>query len=92
MEFNVPQFIDTEDKVIGPLTIKQFGWLGAGGGVLFLLWFSVRIPVFIVLAIVVVPLSFLLAFKKIHGRSVVSFLGYWIGYHLKPKLYLWKKK
>ena len=25
MQFPVPQFTDVEDKIIGPLTLKQFG-------------------------------------------------------------------
>ena len=31
MRATVPQFIDVEDRVIGPLTIKQFLYLLAGG-------------------------------------------------------------
>jgi hypothetical protein len=32
MQFRVPQFIDIEDKILGPLTWGQFAYcLGAGG-------------------------------------------------------------
>ena len=32
MRFEVPQFIDIEDKIIGPLTWRQFIYLGGGVG------------------------------------------------------------
>ena len=32
MMFSVPQFIDVEDKIIGPLTLKQFIYLAGGAG------------------------------------------------------------
>ena len=35
-QFVVPQFIDVEDKVIGPVTVRQFLILLVGGGVLFI--------------------------------------------------------
>ena len=36
MRFQLPQFIETEIKIIGPFTLKQFMWIGAGGALLFL--------------------------------------------------------
>ncbi len=30
MRYQLPQFIDVEDKIIGMLTAKQFGWLLLG--------------------------------------------------------------
>ena len=35
MQFKVPQFIDVEDKLFGPLTFKQFAYLAGGGGLVF---------------------------------------------------------
>ena len=32
MQFQVPQFLDVEDKIIGPFTIKQFLYLAGGVG------------------------------------------------------------
>ncbi|TSC80302.1 MAG: hypothetical protein G01um101429_152 [Parcubacteria group bacterium Gr01-1014_29] len=31
-QFQVPQFIEVEDKIFGPLTTKQFFYLLGGGG------------------------------------------------------------
>lgn len=92
MRFNVPQFIDIEDKIIGPLTLKQFLFLAAGGGLLFILWFYLKLFAFVIVSIPIVSLSLALAFYKVNGRSFVSFLANLIKYIIKPKLYLWKKK
>ena len=33
MRFEVPQFVDIEDKIFGPLTFKQFIYIAGGAGV-----------------------------------------------------------
>jgi len=38
MQFQVPQFIEVEDKIIGPLTFKQFVFVGGGFGMAYVLW------------------------------------------------------
>ena len=38
MQFSVPQFVEVEDKIIGPLTLKQFLVLLGGGFVVFVLY------------------------------------------------------
>jgi hypothetical protein len=46
MLFNVPQFIDVEDKIAGPLTVKQVLWLIGMGAVLFIVWTFFDTPTF----------------------------------------------
>ena len=53
MQFNVPQFIDIEDKIIGPLTLKQFLFLVAGAGLLFVLWLFLNLGAFIILSMLI---------------------------------------
>ena len=43
MQFQVPQFIETEDKIVGPLTLRQFLYIGAAGLLSFLLFFVLKI-------------------------------------------------
>ena len=38
MQFQVPQFIEVEDKIFGPLTFKQFVYVLGGAGACYLLW------------------------------------------------------
>jgi hypothetical protein len=92
MRFDVPQFIEVEDKIIGPLTLKQFLFLLAGGAVLFLLWFYLPLYLFILIGLPVLVLALALAFYKVNGRPLIKYLLSMIKYHSKPKTYLWKKK
>jgi hypothetical protein len=38
MKYQVPQFIEIEDKIFGPLTIKQFLYVAGGAALCFILW------------------------------------------------------
>ncbi len=92
MQFNIPQFIEVEDKIIGPLTLKQALYLGGGIGLLFMLWFFLKLSAFIIVAIPIGILCGALAFYKVNGRPFISFLASLLKYLRKPRLYLWKKK
>jgi len=89
--FSVPQFINIEDKVIGPLTLKQFLWCLAGIIVLFVLWISLPLFLFIPSAIPVIALFSALAFYKINGRPFIYFILSGLNFLIKPKLYLFQK-
>lgn len=92
MQFNTPQFIEVEDKIIGPLTLKQFLYIGGGLGLLFVLWFFLNLSAFILVAIPIGLFCGVLAFYKVNGRPFISFLGSLVKYLSKPRLYLWRKK
>jgi len=92
MQFQVPQFIERESKIIGPLTFKQFIFIGAAGGICFVLYFLVPLQLFILAAIILGGGSVVLAFVKIKGISLPVFLGNFLKYSVSPKLYIWKKK
>src|SRR3989344_88813 len=51
MKFQVPQFIATETKLIGPFTLKQFLWLASGGMLIFLLFAVLNRFLFFIVAI-----------------------------------------
>lgn len=92
MQFNVPQFLEIEDKIIGPLTLKQFAYLAAGGAVLFVVFSYVKFWVFLLLAVPIGLFSIGLAFIKINGRPFIYFLSAFIHYTLRPKLFIWRRK
>jgi len=91
MQFKVPQFIEIEDKIVGPLTLKQFLYLLAGVGALAVLWFYLTLGAFLLIGIPIGILVLALAFYKYNGRPLISILGSFIKYITKPRLYLWKK-
>lgn len=92
MEFTVPQFIEKEPKIVGPFTFKQFIFIGIAGGLSIFLFFTVPIPVFIILAVILLGGAFSLAFLKIERTSLPVFIKNFFIFIFKPKIYLWKKK
>ena len=92
MKFRVPQFIDIEDKVIGPLTLKQFGYVVGAGGISFILW--TFIPIHFIAVLIIVPVGGLfiaLAFAKYNNRSFGEFLESAFTYYTGAKIYTWKQ-
>lgn len=91
-QFQVPQFIEVEDKIFGPLTTKQFFYLLGGGGLTFLIWFYVQNTILsLILASPILALATSLAFVKINGRPFIDLVSNSATYILKPRLYLWQK-
>lgn len=92
MTFKVPQFIEVEDKIFGPLTLKQFVYLAGGVGsvVVFRAFFS--LPIAIVLAAPFVALGAALAFYRMNDQPFIRIVeSAFYFYVIKNRLYLWKK-
>ncbi len=90
MEYQVPQFIEVEDKIFGPLTLKQFIYVAGGGGLCAVLILSLHTIGF-VLAIPVAIFSAALAFYKVNSKSFTDMLEAGFNYYTGGRLYLWKK-
>jgi hypothetical protein len=91
MEYQVPQFIDVEDKIFGPLTFKQFIYVAGGLGLCVVLVLYLPRIIGIILAIPVAAFSLALAFYKVNNKSFSDMLEAGIKYYLNDRLYLWKK-
>lgn len=92
MKFQVPQFIEVEDKIFGPFTFKQFIYIAGGAGISFILFKASPLPVAILLILPIIALSFGLAFYKINNKPFISILESGFRYFLQKKLYIWKKE
>jgi|SRR5579872_834848 len=75
MQFPVPQFIDVEDKIIGPFTLKQFGFI-FGGGIIILGFFKLLGHgfFFFLLSLPVAIVSLIFAFANYNGRKLYNFI------------------
>ncbi|MDH5442042.1 MAG: PrgI family protein [Candidatus Nomurabacteria bacterium] len=91
MQFQVPQFIDIEDKLFGPLTLVQFIYLLGGGGIVFVLYKFLPIVIALPLMIVIGGFSLALAFYKVNNRSFIFALQAGIKYFISPKMFVWHK-
>lgn len=92
MQFQVPQFIEVEDKIFGPLTFKQFIYLIGAAGLAYILWRV--LPIFISgpLILVVGGFAAALAFLEYNGRPFAVALETGFFFLVHPKLYLWNNE
>lgn len=89
MQFQVPQFIEVEDKVFGPLTFKQFVYIGGGLGGAYVLWRVLPHLIAVPLGLAVAGFAFALAFLQVNGRPFIIGVESAFYYLLRGKLYLW---
>lgn len=95
MQFKIPQNVQREDTIIGPVTMRQLIICGIGGGIAYSIYVSLAkfyfwevwiIPVGIVVAITAAT-----AFLKIHDIPFYKFLLLFLEYMLLPKKRMWCK-
>jgi len=91
MLFNIPQFIDKEDKIVGPLTAKQIGWMFGAGAILMGLWTVLDKTAFIISAIPIVALTGAFAFYRPYNQSLIKFIVSVIRFIFNQKTYLWER-
>ncbi len=91
MIFNVPQFIDIEDKIVGPLTAKQLGWLAAGAVLALLCYGMFDKSTFIVSALIIAVIFGALAFYRPYNQPLIKFIMSSIAFAVRPKIYIWKR-
>lgn len=92
MRFQVPQFIEIEDKIFGPLTFKQFVYAGGGIGVAVVLFFIIPKFLAVLIGLPIMAFSLALAFYKMNGKPFISIVEAYVKYIFTNKLYLWKKE
>lgn len=92
MRFQVPQFIDIEDKLFGPFTFKQFAYLAGGAGLIYVLYKLLPFWLAIIPIILVGGLTALLTFYKINKKPFSFYLQAGLSYLVSSKLYIWKQR
>lgn len=88
-QFVVPQFIDVEDKVIGPITTRQFIIMLAGFIIIGISYKLFDFSLFIVFGLLVFGVTGIVAFLKINGRFFHYFLLNLFQTFKRPKLRIW---
>jgi len=92
MRFQVPQFIETESKLVGPLTLKQFIWVALGVGLLLLLFRVLSGGILFLVSTIVIFVFGALAFYRIEGMPLIEYITTALSYIFKPKKYFFKKE
>jgi hypothetical protein len=90
MQFQVPQFIETEDKVVGPFSLRQFLYIGVGGLISAVFYFFVQTWLFLIVAFIIMGGAAAIAFVKVNGQPFIKILTSALNFYWKPQAYVWK--
>ena len=92
MRFTVPQFIDIEDRIFGPLTWKQFLYVAGGFGMSAVLFLTTNLIIFILFGLPIALLAAALAFYPINNRPFSVFLESAFNYFMGQREYYWHQE
>jgi hypothetical protein len=95
MDFRVPQFIEHDPKILGPLTLSQTMYVGTAFGICFVLYFTLgkqNIFLYVLVSALLIGASLGLAFIKIEGRGIPVVGKNFAVWTVNNKLFLWKRK
>lgn len=90
-QFTVPQFIDVEDKIFGPITTRQFVILLVAGLSIFVAYKLADTALFIFLLVLIGGAALIIAFVKINGQSFHYFLLNIFQTLRRPSRRIWRK-
>lgn len=90
MQFQVPQFIETEDKIVGPLSLRQFGYLGTAAGISAVLFFVLQTWLWAVISVPVLGAGLALAFAKVNGRPISAYVRALFQSIWSPSVYVFR--
>lgn len=91
-QFVVPQFIDKEDKILGPITVRQFIIILVTALFLVILYKFLDFTGFILGALLFGGFGVVLAFVKVNGREFHYFILNVLQILLRPALRVWKQE
>jgi hypothetical protein len=92
MRFQVPQFIEVEDRIFGPLTFKQFIYLAGGAGMCVVLFVFLPNFLALILSVPIAVFALALAFYKVNDKPFIHLIEAFFNYLMTNKLYIWKKE
>lgn len=92
MQYQVPQFIEVEDKIFGPLTFKQFAYVAGGAAMCYLAYRFIPMPFSLLFVLPMGSFSVALAFYKVNNRPFINYVESMVRFGLGTKLYIWRKK
>lgn len=89
MRYKVPQNIDIQDKILGPLTMIQFIYAVVGGGICYAIYMSMPKPFSYFLVMPIALFVVALIFLKINERPFLDFIISVLEFSSAPKKRMW---
>jgi hypothetical protein len=90
-QFLVPQFIDVEDKIIGPITTRQFVEVLIGVLITFISYKILAFVYFAFFGFLTLALTAIIAFVRINGRPIHFFMLNFLQTSKRPRLRVWNR-
>ena len=90
-QFTVPQFIDVEDKIFGPVTTRQFVILLVAGLSIFVAYKLADMALFIFFLALIGGLALTIAFVKVNGQAFHYFVLNIFQTLRRPSRRIWRK-
>jgi len=91
-QFTVPQFIDVEDKIFGPITVRQFVIMLTCMLLSAIAYKLSDFALFVTLAVVCFGVGGIIAFLRINGRPFHYFILNVFQTVKKPKVRIWNNQ
>lgn len=90
MQYKVPQNIDQEDKILGPLTFTQFVYALIGGGLLLFEYSLLPFGAFLLIGIPTLILTVCFALIRVQDQPFTRFFVSLLIYLKQPKHRIWQ--
>jgi hypothetical protein len=90
-KFIVPQFIENEEKILGPVTVRQFLLSLASAFALFIEYKILQLPYFILAAVITVSIGGTFGVGKVNGQPFHLFFLNFLQTLARPGLRVWDK-
>lgn len=87
----VPQFIDNEDKILGPITVRQFVILLVAALLIFIAFKTSDFSLFVFLSVFIAAIAGIFAFYRINGQPFHFFALHILQTVERPSVRIWKK-
>jgi len=91
MRFQVPQYIDVKDKILGPLTLKQFMYYLVAVLALIPVYVLADLALFVTLAVPAAGITILFVHGRFAGQTVGELLFHGFGFYTGTRLYIWQR-
>jgi hypothetical protein len=92
MRYTVPQFIDVEDKIFGPITTRQFVILLVDAGFIFVAYKALDFTAFVIVGLLLFGVGGILAFLRVNGQPFHYFMLNIVQTTKRPGRRVWNKE
>lgn len=88
-QFTVPQFIDVEDKIIGPITVRQFVIMLAAFLLMVAVYRIFTFAAFLIISILIFGIAAVFSFYRVNGMPFHFFVLNFFQTLKRPSLRIW---